>query len=385
MRTLFTQLLACISLLLWTTFAHAHKPSDSYLTLSAAPGSGHITGEWDIALRDLEHALGVDANGDGEVTWGELRGREKAVTQHAFAHLALSRVESGVGEDCPIQFERLLADQHVDGAYAVLRFRAECTAPPVQLAIHYSFLFDLDPNHRGLLDLRMGAVRQAAVFSQSEPELIAHVNAPQRWVQLRAFIAEGVWHILHGYDHVLFLFTLLLPAVVLYRNGRWEPRPILRDAMLDIVKVVTAFTLAHSLTLSVAALEWVTLPSRFVESAIAFTVVLGALNNLFPIVTERRWVAAFGFGLIHGFGFASVLSDLGLERGNLALALFGFNVGVELGQLAIVVVLAPLAYWMRESFFYRRVLMPVGAAAIIVVAAYWFVIRASGVPVGASS
>lgn len=144
------------------------------------------------------------------------------------------------------------------------------------------------------------------------------------------------------------------------------------------MKVVTAFTLAHSLTLSLAMLGWVSAPSRLVESTIAFTVVLGALNNVYPIVTERRWLVAFVFGLVHGFGFASVLRDLGLESGSLALSLFGFNVGVELGQLMIVLVFVPVIYWLRETFFYRRVFMPAGSLLIAAIASYWFISRAFG-------
>lgn len=361
------------------SLAHAHKPSDSYLSLDTTRDDARIAGQWDIALRDLDHAIGVDIDGDGAVTWGELRGREQEIVRFAFAHLAIRQAGRNTRDVCPLQFDRLLADSHVDGMYAVLRFHADCAGVPAELAIDYSLLFDVDPAHRGLLKLRTQGGDQAAVFSTNDAHLRFALNATDPGKQLRFFVAEGVWHILHGYDHLLFLFTLLLPAVVIYRDGRWEPRPCLRDAVLDILKTVTAFTLAHSVTLSAAALGAVTLPSRVVESAIALTVVLGALNNLFPVVTRRRWLVALVFGLIHGFGFASVLSDLGLERANLAVALFGFNVGVELGQLAVVLVLAPLIYVLRESVLYRRVVMPAGAVAIGVVALYWFVARAFGV------
>jgi hypothetical protein len=180
---------------------------------------------------------------------------------------------------------------------------------------------------------------------------------------------------LKGYDHILFLLTLLLPAVVLFRNGQWQPRESLRDALLDVLKVVTAFTLAHSLTLSLAVNGLVHLPSRVVESGIALTVLLGAVNNLFPLVRERRWVVAFAFGLIHGMGFASVLTDLGLADWNLALALVGFNLGVEVGQLAIVLLFIPVAFGLRGTRFYRVAFMPAGAVVIGVAAAYWLAIR----------
>jgi hypothetical protein len=138
-----------------------------------------------------------------------------------------------------------------------------------------------------------------------------------------------------------------------------------------VLRIVTAFTLAHSITLSLAALGVIALPSRWVESAIALSVLLAALNNLRPITHGRRWIAAFGFGLIHGFGFASVLGDLGLQKGALAASLVGFNLGVEIGQLAIVAAFLPLAWLARRSWFYRRVMMLGGSCLIMLVAAIW--------------
>jgi hypothetical protein len=147
-------------------------------------------------------------------------------------------------------------------------------------------------------------------------------------------------------------------------------------AFWDVARVVTAFTVAHSITLSLATLELVSLPSRAVEAAIAASVLLAALNNLHPVVLGRRWLVAFGFGLIHGFGFASVLAELGLPGDALLLALLAFNLGVELGQLAIVVVFLPLAYALRRSTLYRHVVFTGGSALIAVLAAVWFAERA---------
>ena len=118
------------------------------------------------------------------------------------------------------------------------------------------------------------------------------------------------------------------------------------------------------------------LPSRWVESAIAASVVLAALNNVWPVFHSRRWMVAFAFGLIHGFGFASVLTDLGLPREALALALVGFNLGVEAGQLAIVAVFLPLAFALRRTAFYRRAVMLGGSLLIALLAAVWLIERA---------
>ncbi len=158
-----------------------------------------------------------------------------------------------------------------------------------------------------------------------------------------------MWHIWIGFDHILFLLSLLLPAVLIWRASRWQAVETFRAAFVDVFRIVTSFTVAHSITLSLATLGFVSLPSRWVESAIAASVVLAALNNLWPLFHGRRWMVAFGFGLIHGFGFASVLVDLGLPRETLVLALVGFNLGVEAGQLAIVALFLPLAFALRRT------------------------------------
>ena len=363
-----------VCLLLWAVGAEAHKQSDSYLTLTAMPGSPQLQGRWDIALRDLDFVLGLDANADDRITWGEVRGRRAAIEQYAFRRLSLQSADDGGGV-CGMHPQQLLIDEHVDGAYAVLEFRADCPAAST-LRVQYALLFTVDRNHHGLLDLRGPGFNQTVVFSSTTREVTLDLREADGWQQFRSFVTEGIWHIWQGFDHILFLFTLLLPAVVVYRNGQWQARASWREAGIDILKVVTAFTLAHSLTLSLAALGVVKAPSRLVESAIALTVLLGALNIVFPVVRERRWLVALAFGLIHGLGFASVLADLGLETDGLVRALIGFNVGVEVGQVAIVAMLMPLIYVLRGTVFYRRVALPVGASAIGALALYWIALRA---------
>jgi HupE / UreJ protein len=140
-------------------------------------------------------------------------------------------------------------------------------------------------------------------------------------------------------------------------------------------RLVTAFTLAHSITLGLATLDLITLPSRLVESAIAASVVFAACSNLYPALSQRRWLVAFLFGLIHGFGFATVLSDLGLPKGSLALSLVSFNLGVEVGQLAIVAIFLPLAYGLRKSWTYQRLILVSGSLGIAALACAWLIER----------
>ena len=378
---------ACVLLALLTLAgaAQAHKPSDSYLTLSV--DSSGVNGRWDIALRDLDFALTLDADGDGAVTWGEVSQRHNDIAAYAAARLKVS----ADGAPCTLQFSAQRVDEHTDGAYTVLPLRAECgkalTSSAIKtLALHYTLFADLDPQHRGLLNLAAQGQTRTAILGPHAAQqsfTLAETGALQQFV---AYLREGVWHIWIGFDHILFLISLLLPAVGLWvlqprsaphrsATRRWQPVPHFAVAFWDVLRIVTAFTLAHSITLSLAVLGLVTLPSRLVESAIAASVVLAALNNIWPLVRGRRWVVAFLFGLVHGFGFASVLADLGLPQGALALALVGFNVGVELGQLAIVLVFLPLAFALRRTAFYRRVVLLGGSLLIAALAAVWLAER----------
>lgn len=356
--------------------ALAHKPSDSYLTLEAKGET--VTGRWDIALRDLDFALRLDADGNGAITWGEVRARHADIAAYAGARLTVL----GDSSACPISVGEQLIDEHTDGAYSVLPLTVRCDTPddsaPQRLSVAYSLFADLDPQHRGLLNLRAHGRTRTAVLVPNAPPQPFDLGTADRWAQFTDYVREGVWHIWIGFDHILFLLSLLLPSVLAWQGAgaRWRAVERASEAFWDVFKVVTAFTLAHSITLSLAVLGFIDLPSRLVESVIAASVMAAALNNVWPRVIDRLWMVAFGFGLVHGFGFASVLADLGLPSGALALALVGFNVGVELGQLAIVLVFLPLAFALRRTAFYRRWVMVAGSLAIALLAGAWLVERA---------
>jgi len=163
--------------------------------------------------------------------------------------------------------------------------------------------------------------------------------------------------------------------VLVHEARRWNGVATFRIALTEVLWVVTAFTVAHSITLTLAALQIIELPSRLVESAIAASVVLAAANNLWPVVKRRRWLVAFSFGLIHGFGFASVLTELGLPKDALVLSLLGFNLGVETGQLAIVAGFLPVAYVLRNTPLYRKGVFVLGSVVTMLVALVWLVER----------
>ena len=362
--------LIAVCLALAAPNALAHKPSDSYLAISIE--GTEVSGQWDIALRDLDFAIGIDDNGDGDITWGEVKAHHSDIAAYSLARLKL---RSG-GADCPVHATAFLADGHSDGAYSVMRFEGTCRTEAQAIDISYSLFADIDPQHKGLLRLEHGGGTRTGIFSPERATQSFELEKISALVQFLDYAREGVWHIWIGFDHILFLLSLLLPAVLALAGGRWQAVERFPPAFWDVFKIVTSFTVAHSITLSLAALGVVSLPSRLVESAIATSVVLAALNNVFPLVHERRWMVAFFFGLVHGFGFASVLRDLGLPQNALLLALVGFNLGVEGGQLAIVSAFLPLAYWLRATWLYRRLVFIGGSLAITIVAGIWLVERA---------
>ena len=235
-------------------------------------------------------------------------------------------------------------------------------------------MFDRDSLHRGLLKVDLAGVQSSVLLSPDRPEAQLSLADSRPWKVFGRYILEGVWHIWIGIDHILFLLSLLVLAPLMpsrQRITQWQAVPSAKPAVQDVLAVVTAFTVAHSITLGLSILKWVQPPADLIEPAIALSVVVAAINNLLGWGSLRRWRLAFVFGLVHGFGFASVLLDLGLPASALLAALGGFNLGVELGQLAIVGAFLPLAWGLRRTWFYRWVLVFGGSSAIVVLGLFW--------------
>lgn len=367
-KTLLKSVLALMILLASITSVQAHKPSDSFLNIERDDASWQL--RWDIALRDLEFAIGLDRDQDGRLTRSEVKRQAHKIGAYALSRL---RLTAG-GLDCDTSLNRFESRKLDDDSYASLLISADCPGSEA-IELDYSLFFDLDPTHRGMLNVRDNGQNFSHVLSDTDHRLTLDPGDWGAWATLYSYIREGVWHIWIGFDHLLFLITLLLPAVLFLRNGRWQAANNLTEVSIDTLKIVTAFTLAHSITLALATLQVVTLPSRFVESVIAFSVIVAATNNLLPLFRGSRLVVAFGFGLVHGFGFATVLQGLGLSTDQLALSLLGFNLGVEFGQIAIVVIFLPLAYLIRDSIIYRWGLLYFGSIMAGTVALVWLVER----------
>ncbi|MEO8938002.1 MAG: HupE/UreJ family protein [Burkholderiaceae bacterium] len=351
--------------------ASAHKPSDAYLFVTVNEAAVEL--RWDIALRDLDAGFDLDADGNRELTWGEVKAHFDEIDRYALARLTIDD-----GRCVPKILDHAL-DHHSDGAYLVLRMTAACKSGD-RLKLGYTLFTEMDPTHRGIA--RVGFGKAAPILVVLDPAsgpvtLEGGVSSGNGGDNpfAQGFFPAGVHHILIGYDHVLFLICLLLPAVLARRGDHWVPVARWRDAVRKVLITVTAFTIAHTLTLALAGLRIVELSPRVIEPAIAATIIFTALGNIRPNRFRDSAAMPFAFGLVHGFGFADVLHELDLPMGQFVWALLRFNLGVEAGQLLIVAVALLPLYLLRHKPWYRsRVLVPVSLVAIVI-AGIWFAER----------
>jgi hypothetical protein len=355
------------ALLLPTRDANAHLSSDSYLRIDI-DADGRPNGQWDIALRDLDVAVGLETDEDGVVTWGRLKAKRGAIEAYAFGRLAV--------DGCALHSEDLLVDRHAGMAYAVLRFRGDCGAAADARRLRYGLLFDIDPTHRGLLTIVTPRGERSEILSPERAEVTLEAVDDATSDAFFPFVVFGVHHILLGYDHLLFLATLLI--YVAFRrgeNGRWKPLDGFGETFLRALAILTAFTAAHAVTLTLSVLQVVDAPARLVEPAVAITIMAAAIDNVRQILPRARWIVAFGFGLVHGLAFATALGPMRLAPAGMLLALAGFNGGVELGQIAVASLLAPVAFTLRRHRFYDVVVAPALSSIAFLLATAWFVDR----------
>ena len=335
--------------------------------------------QWSIALRDLDYAIGLDTDGNGEITWGELRQHSAAIQSYALARLSLS----AGGALCRPGPVSLLADELSDGGYATIRFNAACISVPSRVTVHYGLLFDLDPLHRGLLTLSVGGVAHAYALSPTRQDASFDVS-PGYGETVRSFFETGIDHLLTGIDHMLFVTMLLVPAMFRRRGDDFGPGARLQPVtdftamFIESIKVLSAFTLAHGTTLTLSVLHIVSIPEWLSEAGIALTILITALDNMFHFIPGKRWPLAFAFGLVHGLGFATALGPMTLPPVALGVALISFNLGLEAAQVSIAAVVLPIGYLLRNTIVYPRRIMPGISGAVALVALAWFADRASG-------
>ena len=375
----------------------AHSPDQSYLYLRVYKSS--MGGRFEMTGKDMNKALGLNLSDD--LTEEALQAHLPAIHEYLKSR---SSFQSELGNYSVRFTELTILDLEEMEDFARFHFELEnLNEVPDNMDIGYNVLFDKDDKHRGMLiveyNWKAGIVDNEAlisnIYSPDKTQQGLSLADASLWKGFVALVKLGVWHIWIGLDHILFILALILPAVVYRRKesdalaaaskvGEWMPVEKFKPAFWYIIKIITFFTVAHSITLALASLQIINLPSRFVESVIAISIALAALHNITPIFKSKEWIIAFGFGLFHGFGFASVLGDKGLGGDFLTLSLLGFNVGVEIGQVLIICMIFPILFLIRKLPLYKNVIN-YGSALLILISLYWFIERGFDVdlPAGA--
>jgi hypothetical protein len=353
------------ALLFLGSLAHAHTSGNSFVMLDEQ-ADGTLAAELDFDLRDLNLLVQLDQSLDGAITWGEVLHAGDRIEAEVLQRV---RVSAGAQACAVVARAPLSIAEHGDGPYVRLSLRYSCAPGASGLSFDYSGWFAFDAGHRALLEYRASDdTTVQAILTQTNPSWHATESIGTR---LRRFLGEGVRHLLTGYDHLAFLGVLLL---ALARRKRPQEPVALADMLQGALAVITAFTLAHSLTLALAAMGHLSLPIRPVEVVIAASVLLAALLNLRRSSRVHGWKLAFGFGLVHGLGFAGALTELASERLDW-LALAAFNVGIELAQIGIAVVAVPVMWCLFRDARSERVGVPLVSACCALLAASWTVTR----------
>ena len=363
--TLFLLMLTC-------TLVQAHESSTAYLSITPDDKSttdNRYDATYELSLRDLALLIDIDSNKDAQVSWAEVKSQTPLIEQ-----LITSKITLGnAAQACQIaDFAPLAINTRGGFNYVYTSFSIICEQPINNL--DYQVLSGIDASHRLILT-QADSDTSLQVLTVGQHLLESEVNSG--WLAMATnFLKSGVHHLLIGLDHLLFLFVLLIPAVYIRKQKQLVAVADPKAALLEVFWIATSFTLAHSITLSLAALQVVSIPARFIESVIALSIAFAALNNLVPMLRVRAVYLAFFFGLIHGFGFANVLVDLPLATSDRVLALLSFNIGIELGQLVFIAVVFPIALLLRHTQFYKWVVFYIGSLIGIIVALWWFFERA---------
>ena len=316
----------------------AHQESDSFLYFNLTDRSGRF----DIALTDIFRLIPEISPEDGDIRWQDIVGQESNLKTIVAKHLTVNTQRG----PCHLKWNDIALTQHSDRYHAALPFQLKCP-PSSDWSVEYHLLFDQDQRHRALVSWESDKSDGIAVLSPESPRIEFHNNSTTT-VPLSTYVYQGMIHLWVGADHMLFIIAMLLTTLVT-TNHLPAHRQTFFSTFQQVVVMASLFTLAHSLTLTMAALGIVAIRTSLIEIIIAISVSIAGLQIAWMHRKRYQHLLAFGFGLIHGFGFANVLFDLSGSSTHRLLALAGFNLGIEIAQILLITGLLPVLYCLRKQ------------------------------------
>ncbi|GFD72081.1 membrane protein [Tenacibaculum sp. KUL113] len=357
-------LIALLMFTLLSTDVLSHELSNGYLTLNSTSDTV-LAGELLLKPEDIGRAAGLDIDNNGSLTWGEVNRHHSLANSYIQSNVIIS----DNGQRCalstaPPSIKNISAE-------SLLAYPLKVTCAKLnELTVQYTGIVADFPTHKLLTSITLNDFNGVYVLDSERTSITVSPLNNDWLTQFGEMVYQGIWHIFIGLDHILFLVATLLTVNLRRNNNRWERAASKARIFKNTVILVSTFTLAHSITLTATALNFITLDSRIVELGIALSVAITALNNMFPIIMRLGFIT-FGFGLLHGMGFASVFGDLNAQSGSLVMNVLAFNLGVEIGQLAIVSLLLPLLLAIRNVKVYAKAIMPIASSIIAVIALNW--------------
>ena len=361
--------------------AAAHNGDEAYAYLDVTETS--LGGRIDVPVPDLEEALGIDLEtGSIDELIANVNANREAIVAYLDEHFDIGA--AGVSWTVDFGAVEPLFEEVSTAVYVLFPFSVDVPVNEVPRILDVTF----DPFVDEVADRRPVALirndwgagvvdadrSRIAVFDSGTRSQSIDLGDTGWWKNFRASIDLGVDHIKTGPDHILFVMVLVLPSVAIFA-GIWRPAPTFGSALWRVLKIVTMFTVAHSITFTLAGLDILPLPlPRVTESIIALSIAVAALNNIRPLAPNKEWMISFAFGLFHGMGFASLVDGLDVDRSTQLVSLLGRNVGIEIGQSAVVIFVFPALYLVRRTNYYRPFLVK-SSVVLSVVSLGWMIER----------
>ncbi len=349
-----------LALCLWTCPALAHETTRSYVKLDR--DGTQIDVRMRVAFRDIEVAIWIDEDLDGAITWGEVQRRLDAISDYLGAGFSLDS-----GGPCALTRSRADVSDSGGIAYLDVYFTGTCPDAVKPLVAKSRLFTEIDPDHRMFLTAQVGGATTTTLLSAANPTVTLSGASGGYLASFVSYFVAGIEHLVGGPDHLAFLLVLILPAICNPGNGR--------AAFLGVVSAITGFTIAHALTLTAVLSNLLRPPGGLIEVLIALTILVTALDNIRPFIPAPRPAMAAAFGIIHGCGFASALGTLDLDGWGFVVALLGFNLGIEVAQVGLVLLVMPALYYLGAG---RRVLW-LGSAVAGAASLWWIWQRAGAI------
>ncbi|MGX5202875.1 HupE/UreJ family protein [Aliikangiella sp. IMCC44632] len=372
----FISIGAMLLLLLLSPLSYAHQLSTAHLDL-VQNSAGQHSGRLSVSFADLEKFIGIDNNFDGKVTWEETNAARQKIISYIESNTKVQIiVAQGAAKLCSISFNQAFSlTQKYTETLLSIPLNLVCPASHTKASAiqldYYAFIDTL--NHHKLLLSWEATNQQQALLDKNSHSFKLKLNNDSALSTAKFYFWQGILHIWLGFDHLIFVLLLMLPlAKTLFTLKPMvdSPRALL-PLLIPSLKLITGFTVAHSITLCISAFGWSSLPINWVEAGIAFSVVLTALNVVFNWVKNIFWIT-FVFGLLHGLGFASALGNLGINQEQQLISILLFNLGVETGQILFILALMPVFIVARKVSILRNYAVNACATLTLGIGLFWF-------------